>query len=679
MFQRISLLLFATSLVAFSSAETVPVLPLVLHDYTSLVLPDHYLTNDIPGNSPFQNAAIVNDNTPASNPTTNAGATLGRVIFYDQKLSANGTVSCASCHDQSAAFADNRALSLGFAGGETGRNSMGLTNARFYQPGKFFWDERAATLEEQVLMPFQDEVEMGLTLPQVVSITQSQDYYPSLFTAAFGDPTIDANRIARALAQFVRSIVSVNSRYDQGRAMVNNPTQNFPNFNNRENQGKQLFFNSPGNGASCIDCHVSEAFISPALGTPHASSTSAATNNGLDRVSTADLGIAGATGNIADTGKFKVPSLRNIALTAPYMHDGRFNDLDDVLDFYDGDIENHAQLSNVLRTPDGRVGQFNLNGGDRDAIVAFLRTLTDNALVTDAKFSDPFIEVPDEPITPTPITPLPISETTHLTNLSTRAQIAAGDGVLLPGFVIGGSGSKTLLIRGIGPELATFGVNDGITAPTITLYSGSTALASNTRWDSAHNANEIRAVAASVGAFPLDRNRADSAILTTVAPGAYTVHLADANGEAGVGLVEIYDTDADSEARLVNLSTRAQLAPGGQVIVPGFVVDGDGPTSFLIRAVGPGLDQFNVTDALRDPHLSVYSGSDLITANDNWFVSGTSAQTEAATNAVGAFAIADTSLDAGVAVTLQPGSYTVHVGSVDNQGGTVLVEIYPIP
>jgi cytochrome c peroxidase len=674
MFRRIYFILFATTLVISSSAETIPSLPLILHDYTSLVLPDHFLANDIPVNSPFQNAVIANDNTPASNPTTNAGATLGRVIFYDQKLSANGTVSCASCHEQSDGFADSRTLSLGFAGGETRRNSMGLTNARFYQPGKFFWDERAATLEEQVLMPFQDEIEMGLTLQQVVSITQAQDYYPSLFTAAFGNSTINSNRIARALAQFVRSIVSVNSRYDQGRAMVNNPTQNFPNFSNQENQGKQLFFNSPGNGASCIDCHVSEAFISPALGTTHASSTSAATNNGLDRVSTDDLGIAEATGNVDDTGKFKVPSLRNIALTAPYMHDGRFDDLNDVLDFYNGDIENHAQLSDVLRGQGGRADQFNLNGGDRGEIVAFLRTLTDQALVTDPKFSDPFIEVPDEPFTP-----LPTSDTTHLINLSSRAQIAAGDGVLVPGFVIGGSGSKTLLIRGIGPELAAFGINDGITAPTITLYSGSTALATNTRWTTAANANDIRSVADEVGAFPLNHNRADSAILTTVEPGAYTVHLDDAGGNGGVGLVEIYDTDSDSEAHLVNLSTRAQLAPGGEVIVPGFVVHGDGPTSFLIRAVGPGLEQFNVTAVLRDPQLSVYSGNDLITANDNWFVSGTSAQTEAAANAVGAFAIADTSLDAGVAVTLQPGSYTVHVGSVDNQGGTVLVEIYPIP
>lgn len=678
MLRRISFPLIAAVFAASAAAETVPSLPLILHDYTSISLPDHYLANDIPGNSPFQNAAIANDNTPASNPVTNAGATLGRVIFYDKKLSANGTISCASCHDQSAGFADPRPLSLGFAGGNTRRNSMGLTNARFYQPGKFFWDERAATLEDQVLKPFQDEVEMGLTLAQVVSITQSQAYYPDLFTAAFGDSSINADRISRALAQYVRSIVSVNSRYDQGRALVNNPTQNFPNFNGNENRGKQLFFNSPGNGASCIDCHVSEAFVSPALGTPHASATSAATNNGLDAVSTVDRGIAETTGNIEDTGKFKVPSLRNIALTAPYMHDGSLDDLDDVLDFYDGDIRNHAQLSDVLRGNNGRADQFNLNGGARRDLVAFLRTLTDQALVTDVKFSDPFIEVADEP-NPTPPTPTPTGSTTGLMNLSTRAQIAAGNGVLVPGFVISGTGSKTLLIRGIGPELATFGVQNRINAPTLTLYSGTTVLASNTGWRTAPNRNAINTAGANVGAFALSRNRADSAILTSVEPGAYTVHLENSTGQAGMGLVEIYDTDSDSDSRLVNLSTRAQLAPGGEVIVPGFVVDGDGPTTFLIRAVGPGLSQFGVPNVLRDPRLSVFSGNDLITSNDNWFVSGNSAQTEAATAAVGAFAINDTSLDAGVTVTLQPGSYTVHVDGVDQSGGTVLIEIYPVP
>ncbi len=670
--------IFITTPLGFVSlfAATVPSLPPALHDYTGTNLPDHYLRNDIPGNSPFQNAAIANDNTPTANPTTNEGATLGRVLFYDKKLSANGAVACASCHEQAAAFADNRALSLGFAGGETRRNSMGLTNARFYQPGKFFWDERAATLEDQVLMPFQDQVEMGLTLEEVVSITQSQPYYPDLFTAAFGDAAITSQRIARALAQFVRSIVSVNSRYDQGRALVNSPTDNFPNFNAQENQGKRVFFNRPGNGASCIDCHVSEAFVSPPLGTPHASVTSAATNNGLDAISTTDLGIAESTGNVADTGKVKVPSLRNIALTAPYMHDGRFADLNAVLNFYDRDIRNHAQLSDVLRGNNGQAQRINLNGDDRAAVVAFLGTLTDQALVTDPKFSDPFIEVADdEPVVvvTAPSSPRP------LTNLSTRARLNTPNATVVSGFVIGGPGFKQLLIRGIGPELRTFGVDAVLPAPSLTLLSGDTEIAANSDWRNATDPTQVAQVAAALGAFPLSATRADSAILTSLEAGAYTVHLTSSDGRVGTGLIEIYDATTDAPAQLINLSTRVQVEPNGTAVVPGFVVAGETATTFLIRAVGPSLRQFGVTDAMADPQLTVYSGNNLVTSNDNWFVSGNSAQTESAAAAVGAFALKDTSLDAGVTVTLQPGSYTVHVDGVAGGGGTVLIEIYPLP
>ena len=185
-------------------------LPATPYDYTTLNLPVHLTTNFLLG--PGQNAAADNDNTPADNPTTDAGATLGRVLFYDQKLSANGTISCASCHQQDKGFSDDVALSLGFEGGETRRHSMSLINARWYGRGRFFWDERAATLEEQVLMPFQDPVEMGMTLEQVVSAVQSQDYYDTLFEEAFGSTEVNADRIARPLAQFVRGLDSTQSK-----------------------------------------------------------------------------------------------------------------------------------------------------------------------------------------------------------------------------------------------------------------------------------------------------------------------------------------------------------------------------------------------------------------------------------------------------------------------------------
>src|SRR6185295_14903648 len=160
--------------------------------------------------------ALNQDNTPQNNPVTDAGATLGRVLFYDKRLSTNGTVSCSSCHQPQHGFSDPRKFSVGFNGGLTGRNSMGLNNARYYARGHFFWDERAATLEDQVLQPIQNSVEMGMTLPALVTRLSAEPFYTNLFANAFGTPVVDTNRISRALAQFVRSMVSTRSKYDAG-------------------------------------------------------------------------------------------------------------------------------------------------------------------------------------------------------------------------------------------------------------------------------------------------------------------------------------------------------------------------------------------------------------------------------------------------------------------------------
>lgn len=203
-----------------AAAQFVPDLPETPYNYSQITLPQHFSVNAFPANLP-QNAVTDNDNTPADNPITDAGATLGRVLFYERKLSANETVACATCHQQEFAFTDPLALSVGFEGGTTRRRSMSLINARFYESGKFFWDERADTLEDQVLEPIQDHVEMGLTLEELVTVVESQDYYPDLFTDAFGDSEVTTDRISRALAQFVRSIVSYRSKYDEGRAQVN--------------------------------------------------------------------------------------------------------------------------------------------------------------------------------------------------------------------------------------------------------------------------------------------------------------------------------------------------------------------------------------------------------------------------------------------------------------------------
>jgi cytochrome c peroxidase len=340
-------------------------LPAATANYANPTLPPAFLV------PPIANQ----DNTPANNLVTDLGATLGRALFYDKRLSLNQTVSCSSCHQREHGFSDPARFSRGFEGGLTGRNSMGLTNARWYQRRAFFWDERAATLEDQVLQPIQNATEMGMTLPALVTRLSAEPYYATLFSNAFGDSTVTSDRISKALAQFVRSIVSTQSKYDAGVA------SNFTNFTAQENQGRQIF-NNPAQG-NCAACHGTDNFVP---GAP-------IFNNGLENPYV-DKGVGAISGRPQDEGLFKVPSLRNIALTAPYMHDGRFATLEAVVDFYNAGVVNHPNLSAPLRNPGGpNAGQprrLNLTVAQRAALVAFLNTLTDTSVTTDEKFSDPF-------------------------------------------------------------------------------------------------------------------------------------------------------------------------------------------------------------------------------------------------------------------------------------------------
>jgi len=355
-------------------------LPSTPYEYANLNLPSHF-TTDVPG-QPLPSSINGIDNTPTDNPITNYGATLGRVLFYDNKLSANGTLSCSSCHKQDKGFSDAAVLSKGFDGGFTGRHSMTLINARYYQRGRFFWDERAATLEEQVLMPFQDPVEMGMTLDQVVNNVKAQAYYPELFEKAFNSPEITADKISKALAQFVRSIVSFSSKYDDGRAASPTPGANFPNFTAEENMGKRIFFQPiPNGGGACFGCHTTEAFVSANPGPQ---------NNGLDATSTTDLGAGGVFPNPTFVGRFKTSSLRNIALTAPYMHDGRFGTLAEVVEHYNSGIQKHPNLAPALTDSTGNPVRLNFNATEKAALVAFLNTLTDNSVSSNPKWSNPF-------------------------------------------------------------------------------------------------------------------------------------------------------------------------------------------------------------------------------------------------------------------------------------------------
>ncbi|MFL5386055.1 MAG: cytochrome c peroxidase [Longimicrobiaceae bacterium] len=347
------------AIVVFAPGLPTPTLPLVLDAYAdaSSPLPAHFLA-PIGGLS-----VIATDNTPAENPVTDAGATLGRVLFYDPRLSASDGTSCGSCHVQSLGFGDARQRSVGFAGGLTGRHSTALANARFYRRGRFFWDERAPSLEAQVVTPIQDATEMGMPLDALVQKLSATPYYAPLFTRAFGSGTVTSERIASALAQYVRSLVSAGSRYD--RAIAAGGPANLSTLTAEERAGEQLFRNR-----GCAGCHTTVAQVMDSV---H--------NIGLDAVVT-DQGAGG--------GAFKAPSLRNVAVRGRYMHDGRFTSLMEVVDFYNAGVQANPGLDRRLRAPDGSPRRLGMTVAEKAALVAFLRTLTDSAFLAAPKFSDPF-------------------------------------------------------------------------------------------------------------------------------------------------------------------------------------------------------------------------------------------------------------------------------------------------
>ena len=363
----------------------VPMFPERPYDYTQLDVSQHVDRSHLE----------QLDNTPPYNPTTNAGARLGRVLFYDEHLSLNNSIACASCHQQAAAFSDPKVFSVGFKGGRTKRNSMGLTNIRYthlngLQPG-FFWDERAATLEVQVLMPIQDKIEMGMTLKELERKLQGLPYYPPLFQSAFGSSYVTSGRVAKAIAQFMRAMISMHSKFDAGTAASNDMTQStaFPHFTAQENLGKSLFLNGAGGIAefACAMCHVPPTF-----------NMDKSNNIGLE-VEYADPGLGGLGRPSNDPftpsndGKFKAPSLRNVELTAPYMHDGRFATLEQVVDHYSDKVHLHPNLNLAFEplAADQLTSGFRFSPEQKQALVAFLKTLTDKKFVTDPRFSDPFI------------------------------------------------------------------------------------------------------------------------------------------------------------------------------------------------------------------------------------------------------------------------------------------------
>ncbi|MDO6707280.1 cytochrome-c peroxidase [Photobacterium sp. 1_MG-2023] len=347
-------------------------------DYESYVAgqPEYYTSIS---STDFQNirfrSVATEDNTPRDNELRNPVAKLGRILFYDVRLSANNTKSCASCHQQEHGFTDPAQLSVGFEGGHTGRNSMGLSNARYYDPGRFFWDERAATLEDQTLMPIQDPVEMGMNLFDLETKLGLTSFYGQLFTDAFGDEAITSQRMALAMAQFMRSMVSYESKFDLAvQAELNNDPN--PVLSAQEQRGLVLF-----EDLNCTNCHTTMAFV---MDRNH--------NNGSVSNNNPDQGVGG---NLA--GFFKTGSLRNIAVGAPFFHDGHLPDLMSVIEFYNSGVNNHNNLSPDLRDRTGRPVRMNLTQADKEALVAFLETLTDEGFLSNPIFSDPFpATTPDE-------------------------------------------------------------------------------------------------------------------------------------------------------------------------------------------------------------------------------------------------------------------------------------------
>ena len=336
-----------------------------------------YSTQSIP-------AYITKNNTPGNNAITDRGATLGRVLFYDKQLSLNNQTACASCHLQAFGFSDTAVQSRGFDNGLTGRHSMRLVNARFGTNPRFFWDERALTLEAQTTQPIQDHLEMGFSgsngQPGIDSLLRkltALPRYQTLFPFVFGDPQITEARLQLALAQFVRSIQSFDSKYDIGRAQVNNDATPFPNFTADENAGKALYLAPPpAGGAGCQGCHRAPEFdIDPNT-----------LNNG---VVTKAGGVAGL-----DLSNTRAPSLRNLfnpagQLNGPMMHNGQFSSIEQVINHYNQVVIQPGN-TNIDPRLSGPGGNLQLTTVERAQLAAFLRTLTGNDVFTNPRWSDPF-------------------------------------------------------------------------------------------------------------------------------------------------------------------------------------------------------------------------------------------------------------------------------------------------
>ena len=318
-------------------------------------------------------------------------ATVGRVLFYDTHLSVNNSVACGSCHKQSLAFSDNIAFSTGFENRLTKRNTPPIQNLAAALKSELFWDGRESFLKSMVMKPILNHIEMGIyTEKSLADKINSLTYYADLFKKAFGTTVADDDKIAESLSRFTSSIRSHDSKFETMDLAGGEPST----LNELEKKGEALFMET----YHCKSCH--NLSDSRGYSTPIDTSTTTLTTNskaseafvniGLD-LNYGDNGVGDLNKMPEDNGKFKIPNLRNVALTAPYMHDGRFATLDQVLNHYSQNIKPHVNLDPRLKDISGKPKNFNIPKQDKEAIIAFLNTLTDFVLISDPKFSNPFV------------------------------------------------------------------------------------------------------------------------------------------------------------------------------------------------------------------------------------------------------------------------------------------------
>ncbi|HNP47519.1 MAG TPA: cytochrome c peroxidase [Bacteroidia bacterium] len=303
-----------------------------------------------------------------NNNQINSASQLGRVLFYDTHLSVNNSISCASCHKQALGFADNSAFSKGFENRPTLRNTLAIVNAA--TSSSFFWDGRENNLTTMVLKPIFNHVEMGMEDEDaLVNRVRQLPYYYELFDKAYSTHVISAGLIANAIQSFLSEINSGRSKFE----LANGTTSN---FTIQEARGKKLFEET----YKCGSCHNDSLY----------GSIRSFFNIGLD-VNYSDNGLGLITQQSGDFGKFKAPTLRNVAVTAPYMHDGRFATLHSVLDHYASSIAAHPNLEPILKDINGDPIRMNIPETDKQDIISFLNTMTDYALLSDPSLSNPFV------------------------------------------------------------------------------------------------------------------------------------------------------------------------------------------------------------------------------------------------------------------------------------------------